>query len=59
MFPERVVFTALVRIGFTMDVVNDKKCVIVLFNLRVFLFSFSSPFPHLTKPHTDDTWEPS
>lgn len=57
MLPKRVVFTGLVRIGFTLDVVNDKKCVIVLFNLRVFLLSCSSPFPYLTKPHTDDTWE--
>lgn len=59
MLLERVVLTGLVKIGFTLDIVNDKKCVIVLFNLRVFLLSCSSPFPHLTKPHTDDTWEPS
>lgn len=43
------------RISFTLVVVNDKKSVIVLFNLPVFLFSSSPPFPHLTKPHADDT----
>lgn len=59
MLPKRVVFSDLVRICFTLDVVNDKKCVIVLFNLHVFLLSCSSPFPHLSKPHTDDTWESS
>lgn len=57
MFPERVVFTGRAGIAFTLDVVNDKKCVIVLFNLRVFLLWCSSPSPHLTKPHTDNTWE--
>lgn len=59
MLPKRVVFVGLARISFTLDIVNDKKSVIVLFNLRVFLLSSSSPFPHLTKPRTDDTWEPS
>lgn len=57
MFPERVVFTGRAGIAFTLDVVNDKKCVIVLFNLRVFPLWCSSPSPHLTKPHTDNTWE--
>lgn len=54
MIPECVVFKGLVRIVLTLDVVNDKKCVIVLFNLHVFVLSCSSPFPHLTKLHTDD-----
>lgn len=53
-----VVFLGLASIHFTLDVVNDKKRVIVLFNLPVFLLLSLSPFPHPAKPHTDDTWEP-
>lgn len=51
----------LVRISFRLDVVNDKKRVIVLFNLPVFvlLSPRPSPFPHSTKAHTDNTWEQS
>lgn len=59
MLLQSVVFVGLVRIRFTLDIVNDKKRVIVLFNLPVFLLLSPSPFPHSTKAHADDTWEPS
>lgn len=58
MFLPSVVFVDLASIRFTLDVVNDKKRVIVLFNLPVFLLLSLSPCPHSAKPHTDDTWEP-
>lgn len=58
MFLPSVVFVGLASIRFTLDVVNDKKRVIVLFNLPVFPLLSLSPFPHSAKPHTDDTWEP-
>lgn len=52
MFPQGVVFVGLARLSFTLAIVNNKKRVIVLFNLPVFLLLPPLTLPPLGKtPH--------